>query len=60
MPNPLDLPDELLSLIEKRDQDDRRAASEALPTDPAAAQPIVVERRHNARRADDCDDGRGK
>lgn len=53
MPNPLDLPDELLPLIEKRDQDDRRDSKDAAPSRPTGAPRGPEERRQGGRRADD-------
>lgn len=38
MADKLDIPDELLHLIEKRDQADRRAAEHTVPTAPVAAE----------------------
>lgn len=62
MPNQLDLPDDLLPLIEKRDLDDRRNCCGPTPAAPANAPAVVEERRHTGRRADDrgqeCGEGK--
>ena len=55
MPNSLDLPDELLSLIEKREHGDRRDSSDAT-NGPPDAKPAADERRQGVRRADDRGD----
>ncbi|MEM6330891.1 MAG: hypothetical protein AAF790_11655 [Planctomycetota bacterium] len=51
MPNNLDLPDELAALIEKREQDDRRAANQASGEAGAGAAPGVERRSGEDRRS---------
>jgi hypothetical protein len=56
MSHRIELPADLLSLIEKREQADRRQADEAAPTDQAETTPAGEERRQTVRRAEERPD----
>jgi hypothetical protein len=53
MPNQLDVPPELQFLIEKREQDDRRADAENSPADVQPPSVSDEERRAARRRSED-------
>ena len=55
MPNRLNLPEDLENLIEKREQEDRRAAKKAKSDSVSASRrtPTAAERRRGKRRKED-------